>query len=260
MPRSLVHVLLAASLSVSAVSLAEPKKSDKLEAKTAYEAGIQEFGDGKYDEAARDFSRAYYLVGEPGILYNVAQSYRLAQRFGDAAKAYREFLSHLPKDAPSRAEIEGRIAELDERAADAERRADRARTEPKRQLPVPHVAEKPPVRRTGTLEIVGYSLVGVTIAGLASGIALSVLAGRASSDVQSAAAAHETFGIALDDTQSRGKTYDRVAIAMYVVGGVAAAGAGVAIGLGRPKRRPERIAVVPLVTPQGGALVVGGRF
>ena len=260
MPRSLAHVLLAASLSLSAVSRAEPKKSDKLEAKTAYEAGIEEFGDGKYDDAARDFSRAYELVGEPGILYNVAQSYRLGQRFGEAAKAYREFLSHLPKDATSRPEVEGRIVELDERAADERRRADRARTEPKRELPSPHVDDKAPARHTGTLEIVGYALVGVTAAGLASGISLSVFAGRASSDVQSAARAHETFGTSLADTQSRGKTFDRVAIAMYVVSGVAAAGAGVALGMGRSRRRAERVALVPFATPQGGGFVVGGRF
>ncbi|MEO6951837.1 MAG: hypothetical protein ABI321_08480 [Polyangia bacterium] len=260
MPRSLLHVLLAASLALSAVASADPKKGDKLEAKTAYESGIKEFGDGKYDDAARDFGRSYELVGEPAILYNVAQSYRLAQRFGNAAKAYREFLAHLPPDAKSRPEVEGRIVEMDERVADEQRRAERARIEPPREAPIAHVVEPPPAKRIGTLEIVGYSLVGVTAAGLASGIALSVLAGKASSDVQHAASAHETFGTSLDDTQSRGKTYDKVAIAMYAVAGVAAAGAGVALGLGLAKHRSDRVAVLPAVTPQGAALVIGGHF
>ncbi len=265
MHRSLSHVLLACSLAVGGVASAEPKRNDKLEAKTAYETGIKEFSDGKYDDAARYFSRAYELMREPTILYNVAQSYRLAQRFEKAAKVYREFLAHLPAGSESRPEIDGRIVEMDERTADERRRAERARLDLLREHeadPAPSVKLPAPVKhRPATLELVGYTLVGVTAASLAAGIATSVLAGRASSDVQRAASAHETFGTSLDDTQARGKTYDKVAIAMYAVAGVAAAGAGVALWLGHaPKHRADGVAFLPAVIPQGGALVLAGRF
>src|SRR5690349_15298118 len=51
---------------------------------------------GNYTDAIAAFREAYVLAPSPGLLFNIAQSYRLAGRCDDAAWMYRRYLDSQP--------------------------------------------------------------------------------------------------------------------------------------------------------------------
>lgn len=289
--RHLVACLLMLLLSSSGVALAEGKQHDKKsDAKLHYETGIRKFDLGRYDEAAQEFVDAYELVGEPAILYNIAQAYRLGERFEKSAQFYRSFLRHMGQVA-NRAEIEGRIAEMDERAADLKRKAERdamdkadAERRASRQSGE-HTSERPNLddapRQTQTaspgrgLKIGGYVLFGVSAGFVVMGGAMSGLAARASSKVEAAASMNGTFTTDLRDVEAKGKLYDKLAIVGYSLAGATAIGGALCVYFGfrqerfarfasdaRP-RKSARLAIplfAPSVSPESVGLVMMGRF
>ena len=259
------------------------KKDKRAEAKQHYENGLRKFDIGKYDDAADEFVEAYELVGDPpNILYNIAQAYRLGEKFEKSAQFYRSFLRKVP-DVSNRQEIEGRIVEMDERAADQKRQADRRATEQAaaerreaarraellRQAQRktqndgnrPVTGPEPPPRNDvtpdddrpkpgRTLKIVGYALCGLTAAALGVGIAMTVLAVRANKNIESASTRGDVFDTGLRDTESHGQVYDKVQIVGYSVAGAAAIGAGVAIYFGF---RAEKLGSPPPEDPAPSA-------
>ncbi len=289
---------LLAGLFLFAPSRALAKPDGKTsEAKVHYENGIRKFDLGKYDEAAEEFVQAYELVGEPAILYNIAQSYRLGERFEKSAQFYRSFLRRM-SDIKNRQEIEGRIVEMEERAADqkrqaerkaadqrdAERKADARKSEARKtnstqQLdvtePAPRLApvEEDQPKPGRTLKIVGYSLCGLTAASAGMGLAMSLLARSASNTVERAATDRQPFTPNLQNTESKGKLYDTIGIVGYAVAGAAAIGAAATIYLGfraeknaaeaqnaSLRRRLAMPTLVPAVGRDAGGLVLMGRF
>jgi tetratricopeptide (TPR) repeat protein len=54
------------------------------------------FDAGRFDRAAADYLAAYRLYPAAGLLYNLAQSYRLAGECGAARSAYQEYLRRAP--------------------------------------------------------------------------------------------------------------------------------------------------------------------
>jgi hypothetical protein len=81
------------------------------QARQHYEIGTQQYDLGHWDDAIREFEKAYELRPDPSFLYNLAQAYR---RKGDAKRAldlYKNYLAKVPK-APQRPEIEERINSL----------------------------------------------------------------------------------------------------------------------------------------------------
>ena len=110
------HLLLAVMLlSLGAgAAIAKPKVSDKdAAAKAAYEEATKAYNLGKFDKAIEAYERAYDLKPDPVFLFNIAQSHRLNNNFKQALFFYKSFLRNAP-DAPNRAQIEERIAELEE--------------------------------------------------------------------------------------------------------------------------------------------------
>ena len=110
-------------------------------------------GDGKCAAAVKEFTAAYDKLHDPVVLFNRAECYR---RLGENAKAvedYRGFLDGFPA-APTRAEIEARIATLERPAAPpppprgartpAPPQQPTARAPARTPPPVAHAAEPPP--------------------------------------------------------------------------------------------------------------------
>jgi tetratricopeptide (TPR) repeat protein len=273
----MTRVRLALSLFLCLVAVAPvgaQKKDKRAEARQHYENGLRKFDLGKYDDAADEFVQAYDLVGEPAnILYNIAQAYRLAEKFEKSAQFYRSFLRRVP-DVANRAEIEGRILEMEERAADQKRQADRRAIE---QRDAERKAElqrrdrdptrrgeeaspkgpEPPPREAGAVEddrprpgralkIAGYALCGLAAAGLGVGIAMTVLTVQASDKVESAAGRNAVFDTSLRDTESRGQVFEKVQYVGYALAGAAAIGGALAIYFGF---RAERQAQLDSTTP-----------
>jgi hypothetical protein len=119
-PRSFVAALLVA-LALSPAH-AQPKQS----ADDLYKDGVKQYNLGEFSKAIEQFKAAYALEDKPAYLYNIAQAYR---QLGDCKNAlffYRRFLSLKANDtakplpANLKAEIEGRIAELDACAKEAD--------------------------------------------------------------------------------------------------------------------------------------------
>jgi tetratricopeptide (TPR) repeat protein len=271
-------------------------ENKKAEARTHYEAGMRKFDVGKYDEAAEEFQAAYELVGDPVILYNIAQSFRLGQRYEKAIQFYKSFLRRMGA-TPNRAEVEKRIAELEEltgqRPTDhvepkSEPRAKvEPKNEPKNEPKVEPKNENPPdtgetkpengektgedaPRRGLALKVAGFGLGGLAVASLAVGISMSVLASNASKAVEKAAAGQGPFTADLHTTESHGKVYDTTGIVMYCAAGLFAAGSAVSLYFAfRPEAekpaQPGETAqpsakLVPVLSPTGGGLSVVGRF
>ena len=112
--RMRVGVAALVLLGLSGVALAD-KKSDA-EAKQFYLEGTKYYNLGNFKLAVENYTKAYEKKPDPVFLYNIAQSYRLANDFGQALFFYKSFLRNLP-DPPNRTEVERRITEMEETIA-----------------------------------------------------------------------------------------------------------------------------------------------
>ncbi len=105
-----------------------------VEAKRHYEEGTKAFNLGEYPRAIAEFKATYNAKPDPLLLYNIAQSYRLA---GDASQAlffYKSFLRNMP-GAENRKEVEGQIHKLEKVVADQKK--DPASAPPPIVVPAP---------------------------------------------------------------------------------------------------------------------------
>jgi len=94
------------------VATAKPVESSRLEARRHYDAGLAHFNLREYPQAIEEFQAAYRLRPDPVFLYNLGQSYRLAENPDQALYFYRAYVRTAP-GAPNRAEVDERIAALE---------------------------------------------------------------------------------------------------------------------------------------------------
>jgi len=99
-------------------------KKDK-QAYDLYQAGITDYNLGDFDKAIAKFKEAYALTGAPGLLFNVAQAYRLKKDYDQALYFYKTYL-RLDPDAPNKGDVEARIAEM-ERMIQEQKNLDKAK-------------------------------------------------------------------------------------------------------------------------------------
>src|SRR5678816_1480353 len=83
----------------------------KAKAKSLYEEGLKHYNLGEYDSAIAAFKSAYAISSAPGLLFNIAQSYRLKKDYEEASNFYLTYL-RLKPDAPNRSDVEQRIEEM----------------------------------------------------------------------------------------------------------------------------------------------------
>jgi tetratricopeptide (TPR) repeat protein len=89
---------------------------DAASAREHYQKGTTFYDLGRYDDAIKEFEAAYQIKNDPALLYNLAQSHRLAGNAEQALHFYRTYLRRVP-NAKNRTEIEGRIAALEQLVA-----------------------------------------------------------------------------------------------------------------------------------------------
>jgi tetratricopeptide (TPR) repeat protein len=111
-----------------------------------FERGSQQYNLGHWDDAIREFEKAYELWPDPTLLYDLAQARR---RRGDAERAlrfYQDYLTKVPK-SPQRDEIEKRIWNLQEQidGGAVPRPATRALKPTVAPLPPPSSGHRPPL-------------------------------------------------------------------------------------------------------------------
>ena len=103
--------LFAVALGAGFVCASAARGEDAGKAREHYAVGLRAFDLGKYDEAIAEFEAAYRYKDAPGLLYNIAQAYRLSNRPEEAVRYYRTYLERKP-DAANRAEAESKIERL----------------------------------------------------------------------------------------------------------------------------------------------------
>jgi len=114
--RSLAVLVLLASLGASVHAQAQPTDA-AAEAKLHYEEGTKAYSLGEFPRAITEFKAAYNAKSDPVLLFNIAQSYRLAGDANQALFFYRSFLRNKP-DAPGRRDVEKKIKDLEKQIAE----------------------------------------------------------------------------------------------------------------------------------------------
>ena len=118
--RTRVWVFLALSALLPLLSAGSARADDEADQARAYhEKAKAAFALSHYSQAAEFFEKAFELKSDPALLYNAAQSHRLAGNKERALTLYQNYLHVYGRD-DRRAQIETRIAEL-KKAIDRDR-------------------------------------------------------------------------------------------------------------------------------------------
>jgi tetratricopeptide (TPR) repeat protein len=140
--RELGFVLFLALL--AAPALGQPGEDEVARAKRIFEEAQVHYRLQEYEAALTAYKEAYRILQSPSILFNLGQCYRLLGRYPEALRSYEQFLAAVP-ETPYRAEVEGLIAEVREKAPPATEPATTPALSPPD--PAPGPTEASPARR-----------------------------------------------------------------------------------------------------------------
>jgi tetratricopeptide (TPR) repeat protein len=129
-----IALALAALLAAPAA-----RADDEAEGKERFKRGQELYREGKFIEAAREFEAGFAAAPRPLFLLNIGHSYRRAQEFKKAKRAY-ELLLKVEPDTPYRAEVESLIKNID----DALQGSEPPEPPPRPPLVEPRPEEPPP--------------------------------------------------------------------------------------------------------------------
>jgi hypothetical protein len=120
------------------------------QAKVLLDEALRRYNAGEYEPAIESFKAAYALAPAPGLLFNIAQAYRLAGKGHclDAVRTYRSYLDASPS-ASNRDKVEAHLKSLEACARDEQKVAvaelhPQPAATPTVQTTVPPAAVQPP--------------------------------------------------------------------------------------------------------------------
>ena len=257
--------LIAAAAIATAPGLAsarepEPPEVIPAKARTLADRGRAYHNAGDYGNAIIAFKEAYVMAPSPGLLFNLAQAYRLQGNCDDAALMYRRYLATDPGDE-GRAIAEGHLNTVQRCAQKASLGIPQDPNSPlviktDRESGSLFATATPP-RRARLQKDIGL---GLTIGG---SIALGIGAfyWNRAADAQDAVEAGYERGAKwkeLEEIDARGRDSSRMAKIFGIGGGVAVATGVTLYLLGR---RAEQIAPIAVAPAKRGATVnVSWRF
>jgi tetratricopeptide (TPR) repeat protein len=110
---SFVAVALAVGLLGPGTALAQkpPSPQQKNAAKAHFQQGKAFYEAGAWDDAIREYQRAYDLVPLPDLMFNIGQAWRMKGDKPKALEAYQKYLDRLP-DGPLADEARNHVASL----------------------------------------------------------------------------------------------------------------------------------------------------
>jgi tetratricopeptide (TPR) repeat protein len=258
----------------SAQPATPPTPQQREQARQLFTSASRKFNLGKFAESAREFEQVYELIGDPNLLFNIAQAYRFDKNHERAIFFYKNYLRTDPRN---RSEIEKRIAdesallESEQKSREAPPTGIKEPGQPP-SGPSPTVPGAAPTQPAPTAPkgpspvVLRYAGVGVgafAVAALVVGGTMSGLAASASNDVENAAtdsAGTQLFNSSLQKKESNGKAYDSAAIALYVMGGAAAGTAAALLILSMRKPSSSHAQLQPLIGPELAGLALSGSF
>jgi tetratricopeptide repeat protein len=237
-------VLAVAARPARAMQLSPQQKQD---VRVHYERATRAYDLNKYSEAIDEYQKVYEIDGDPVMLYNIGQAYRLNDQPQESIHFYRRYLQRQP-DARNRDDVDRKIASLEKLIEDRSKAAPAVTPPPPNASPQPTwrpeasspvspvatavtppvvVIPAGPVPPSDTQRAVGWSMVGV---GVASGVVAVIEGIRAKNfgDQLTKAANVTTPPPFNPATESSGKTANVVAIVCGIAG-TAVAVAGVIV-------------------------------
>jgi tetratricopeptide (TPR) repeat protein len=238
-----------------------PASDPAADAEKRFLAGEELYRAGKYLEAAAEYQEAYRLSKLPGLLFNVAQSFRLADRPQEALDHYREFLVRAPEHqlaAVARehiAALEKVIAAETTPPAPGEQPRRHDQPQPPQHAPAPAMITRtaPADARGRELRVAGLASAAVGVGLLGVGVYHGLRARDASSTID------DNDGPWTDDLIDRYHEGERAETRALVFGAVGATGlvaGGVLYWLGWRQGAEASIAV----GPGSAAIAVTGRY
>jgi hypothetical protein len=146
-----------------------------------YQQATRAYDLGKYQEAIDEYQKVYEIDGDPVMLYNIGQAYRLNDQAQESIHFYRRYLQRSP-EARNREDVERKITSL-EKLIEERRKAAAAVAPPppKKEPPPPPTAEPPPPPPvitpvvaappppppeppSATRRVLGWTMIGVGVA------------------------------------------------------------------------------------------------
>jgi len=125
LPAAAGIVLAAALLSAPAARAGEPPDERTVQARALSQEASAQYAVGEFTGAAEKYQAAYKLKPDPALLYNAAQSYRMAGNNEKALLLYKNYVMFYP-NAKNVSNVEQQITKLQEAIAAQEK----AKTQP----------------------------------------------------------------------------------------------------------------------------------
>ena len=208
-----------------------------------YQQATRAYDLGKYQEAVDEYQKVYEIDGDPVMLYNIAQAYRLNDQPQESIHFYRRYLQRSP-EARNKEDVERKITAMEklieERRKAAALVAPPAPKAEAKPVAVPAPVVPPPVAApvivappppppeppSATRQILGWSMVGVGVASIAVAIVEGIKAKNRGDQLTQMANTQNPipWGQTQENIQSEGKTANIVAIVCGI--------AGTAVGVG----------------------------
>lgn len=230
--------IVAIVVTLVRVAAAQPTGGEgPQEAERLYGEGQAAYDAKHYDEAITKWERSYELSHLPGLVFNLAQAYRLRGSCTKAVETYKKFIGLDPSSA-ERATAEGWIKDI-EPCADrpAPKQAPKI-IGPAHDKDVVVTVDRGHGKRVAGV-VVGIGSLAVVATGVYFGLQAQSLAG----DVKSAC----TMGCEWATLEAKDADGRRAAQLQYIFYGVGAAGlvtSGIVYYLGA-RARTERVAIAP---------------
>jgi tetratricopeptide (TPR) repeat protein len=200
---------------------------------------------GEYMKAVAAFKEAYVLAPSPGLLFNIAQAYRLAGDCDDAAWMYRRFLDTNPAEG-SRALAEQHLSAVEK----CGHGGLLVISPPSVATPVPDPQPTVTATDVDTTPHENREKRLALWVGIGGGVALIgagvfALDASAASDKVTELYKHGGKGADVAAEDARGQRSATLATVLGVGGGLALAGAGVLYAVGRHYESAQHVALAP---------------
>lgn len=253
---------LAVLVAAVGAAHAQGRPGRQAEAEKRFQQAESLYKRGEYLAAAGEYQAAYDLSGLPGLLYNVAQSYRLGGEKEKAVSAYRLFLEKAP-DHQLAAVARGHLEALERELAQAKPAGEPATEAPREAVPRPDLTAQAAApaepARGRPLRVAGLVSAGVGLVALGAALHYGIEAKKASDAISEN---DEAWTGSLLDRYDEGESAETRMFVLSGVGAAALAAGGVLYYLGWRASRSEAASVAIGAAPSagGGAVMLGGAW
>jgi hypothetical protein len=237
-PRSIALIFSMILVAVWAKEArAQLTPQQKQEIHQHYQQATRAYDLGKYQEAIDEYQKVYEIDGDPVMLYNIGQAYRLNDQPQESIHFYRRYLQRSP-EARNRDDVERKIASQ-EKLIEERRKAAAAVSPPPPKLEPPPPPPKiepppppppvvvappppppPPPEPSTARRVIGWTMIGVGVGGAVVAVIEGINAKNKGDQLtkDSMKAGYPPFDKTEQQLQSDGKTANVVAIVSGIAG------------------------------------------